>query len=187
MKQRITIIGAGIQGACVALALAKNGIASTIIDKSFAPIQEASFKNEGKIHLGFVYALDKDFSTRKLMLRGALTFATLIEKWCGKIDWSSFSSDGFNYVVMPDSICSPSEIEKSYSSLSDIISKEQFNTNNYIGQELTYLWKKNVDLKVSQFIKNEHINNFYQTEEVSINPRTFSTIIKEKIRENLLT
>lgn len=185
-KKKITIIGAGIQGSCIALALAHNGVASTIIDKSFAPMQEASLKNEGKIHLGFVYANDNDSDTRKLMLKGALSFAPLIERWCGKINWQSFVSDGFNYAIMPDSICTASEIEKSYASLSNIIKDKRLNTNNYIGKELTYLWRKNTDLKASPFINKQHVENFYKTEEVSIDPRYFSKILQDKIRENKL-
>jgi 2-polyprenyl-6-methoxyphenol hydroxylase-like FAD-dependent oxidoreductase len=82
------VLGAGFQGVCVALALQCQGHAVTLIDKAPDCMTRASLRNEGKIHLGFVYANDASFRTSGLMLRSSLAFAGLIEKWLkARLDW----------------------------------------------------------------------------------------------------
>ena len=184
---KIAIIGAGIQGSCLALSLANQGIKSTLIDKSI-PMQAASLRNEGKIHLGFVYALDNNGSTRELMLKGALHFAPLIEKWCGKINWQEFVSGEFNYAVMPDSLASIHQIEKSYSELQSMLNSYRDLDLHYMGKHLSYFWKKNIDLTSSPIINGQKISDFYKTEEVSVDPRLFSKFICERLLiNNLIT
>ena len=72
-------MGAGIQGMCCALTLSNLGFDVTMLDKSPEPLLRASLRNEGKIHLGFIYANDKSFRTASLMLQSALNFSPLIE------------------------------------------------------------------------------------------------------------
>ena len=52
----IAVLGAGLQGACIALELARRGHEVDLIDQDVQPLNRASLRNEGKIHLGFVYA-----------------------------------------------------------------------------------------------------------------------------------
>ena len=51
----IAIFGAGILGTCTALELADRGHRITV-ERNAEPLSEASLYNEGKLHLGFVYA-----------------------------------------------------------------------------------------------------------------------------------
>jgi glycine/D-amino acid oxidase-like deaminating enzyme len=103
MPREMTIIGGGIQGTTLALALAGRGVSSLIVEKEDRLLSQASLRNEGKLHLGFVYALDPTGLTTGAMVEGALTFSPLLERWCGELDWRSGSSKGFGYVVMEDS------------------------------------------------------------------------------------
>jgi glycine/D-amino acid oxidase-like deaminating enzyme len=57
------MLGAGIQGICIALELAKNGRSVTIMDQDSKPFNRASLRNEGKIYLGLVYINDPSFGT----------------------------------------------------------------------------------------------------------------------------
>ena len=56
--KQVIVLGAGIQGACVALLLQKRGYRVTLVDKGTDCLQFASRVNEGKIQLGHVYAND---------------------------------------------------------------------------------------------------------------------------------
>jgi 2-polyprenyl-6-methoxyphenol hydroxylase-like FAD-dependent oxidoreductase len=83
-RPSIAVLGAGLQGCCVSLALAARGYRVLLLERRAAPLQATALRNEGKIHLGFVYALDASGVTCKRMLEGALSFAPLIDRWCGR-------------------------------------------------------------------------------------------------------
>jgi hypothetical protein len=89
------ILGAGLQGAGVALELARRGIRVTLIDQDFRPLNRASLRNEGKIHFGFVYANDRSLRTAFLQLEGALRFRGILARWIGRGDEWLVSSAHF--------------------------------------------------------------------------------------------
>ena len=71
-------------GSSAALLLARQrGVRVTLFDRAAAPLEGASRRNEGKIHLGFVYANDPSRRTARVMMRGALCFAPLMRRWLG--------------------------------------------------------------------------------------------------------
>ena len=108
---RVAVLGGGLQGSCVAMALASAGVPVDLYDRNDALLNEASVRNEGKLHLGYVYAHDRSLQTARLMLRGAAAFAPLLRRWVGSaIDRIPISSP-FHYVAHRDSLLSPDQIE----------------------------------------------------------------------------
>ena len=79
----IVILGAGLTGCSIALELAGRGHRVTLLDQDAVAMNRASLRNEGKIHLGLIYANDPTFATAELQLRGALAFQKLLRRWCG--------------------------------------------------------------------------------------------------------
>ncbi len=71
---RIAILGAGGAGACAALELANRGYAVDLYDENPEPLTRASRNNEGKVHLGLVYAKDPSLATARAMIHGAIHF-----------------------------------------------------------------------------------------------------------------
>ena len=67
---RVAVIGGGLQGVGIALELSVAARQSTLFEKRGELLTQASFNNEGKIHLGFVYAMDRNLATARLMARG---------------------------------------------------------------------------------------------------------------------
>jgi glycine/D-amino acid oxidase-like deaminating enzyme len=117
---RVIVLGAGIQGACAALALARRGHAVTLVDEAPGCLLRASLVNEGKIHLGHVYANDPTFETPRLMLTAALSFARLLESFLGQpVDWTPLRSKPFFYLVAADSQLSTDDILTHYARLDD--------------------------------------------------------------------
>ena len=55
---RAAVLGAGLAGSCVALELTDAGFEVALFDRAEQPLTRASAANEGKIHLGLVYAND---------------------------------------------------------------------------------------------------------------------------------
>ena len=77
------VLGGGLQGCCVALALAERGIDVTLFDRNDQLLSRAAVANEGKIHLGYMYANDPSYSTARMMMQGALAFAPFFARHLG--------------------------------------------------------------------------------------------------------
>lgn len=92
-----------MQGCCAALALAERGAEVILFDKNDALLSRAAVANEGKIHLGYMYAGDPTLSTAKTMMTGALSFAPFLERYLGQPAQSFSVSVPASYVVHRDS------------------------------------------------------------------------------------
>ena len=80
---RVAVLGAGLQGASVALELAANGVEVDLYDQAGHCLAGASSNNEGKIHFGYVYANDPSLRTARTLIEGALAFSPLLRRWLG--------------------------------------------------------------------------------------------------------
>lgn len=179
-KATTCIIGAGLQGCCIALALASKGLPSTILDAAPEAMSGASLINEGKIHLGFVYALDTHGRTQDLMLKGALHFAPFLDRWCNQmIPWRDICSDPFVYGVMPDSLLSPREIKSSYRQLDERLQQLNLNQEHYLGHSLSRLWSALEDKPAA-----DSAICFFQTAERSVDPRALAKIIRSAVSQS---
>lgn len=136
--KRALILGAGLQGACAALALAERGWSVVIIDQADRPLDRASRRNEGKIHLGLTYANDTSFATQSLMLQCGLEFGPLIERWCGPVDWPSITSTAFEYVIMRDSLVPADSLADAYARLAAAFDAGR-RDSCYLGRRLEWL------------------------------------------------
>ena len=80
---QVAVLGGGLQGCCTALALAESGVRVTLFDRNEQLLSRAAVANEGKIHLGYMYAGDPSLSTARTMMRGALAFAPFFARHLG--------------------------------------------------------------------------------------------------------
>jgi len=55
-----------------------------LLDQDPLPMNRASLRNEGRIHLGLICAADASGGTDRTQLRGALAFMPLLERWQGQ-------------------------------------------------------------------------------------------------------
>jgi glycine/D-amino acid oxidase-like deaminating enzyme len=105
------VLGGGLQGCCVALALAAKGAKVALFDRNEALLSRTAVANEGKIHLGYMYAADPTLSTARTMMKGALAFAPFFERHLDiPIDALATSAPAA-YVVHRDSQHPPDEVE----------------------------------------------------------------------------
>ena len=79
----VAVLGGGLQGCCTALALAERGVRVTLFDRNARLMTRAAIANEGKIHLGYMYAGDPTLNTARMMMRGALSFAPFLSRHLG--------------------------------------------------------------------------------------------------------
>jgi NAD(P)-dependent dehydrogenase (short-subunit alcohol dehydrogenase family) len=111
--RRIAIIGAGGTGTCAALELASRGHTVDLFERRAEAVSEASFVNEGKIHLGFIYALDARMRTAARMIEGALRFEENLRRWI-PFRAADVVSTPFNYCVHRGSLLEPDSLARYY-------------------------------------------------------------------------
>src|SRR5207302_9227690 len=104
---RIAILGGGMLGTCTALELARRRRRSTLFEGQSSLLQRASRWNEGKIHLGFLYAGDPTLRTAQRLIPGGLAFAGLVGRLIqGSLDAFVTVEDDI-YLVHRDAIEAP--------------------------------------------------------------------------------
>ncbi len=187
MASHVLVIGGGIQGVTAALALAERGVSSTIVEADSTLLSRASVRNEGKIHLGFVYALDPSGGTVAQMVDGALNFAPLLQHWCGEIDWSAMRSDPFAYAVMPDSLASTDALESHYGRVIDEIrSRADYLGTDYCGIDLAEVGEVTRGEGSPPGLDTSLDHDWFATPEVSVDPRALCALLERAVTESPL-
>src|SRR5687767_759670 len=102
--RRVAIVGAGIMGSATALFLARRGLQVVLYDAATAPFSGASRWNEGKIHLGFLYAGDPSGRTAERLIAGGLAFRPIIEGLIGQTIEGATTVDPDLYLVHQESV-----------------------------------------------------------------------------------
>lgn len=100
------ILGAGVMGASAALMLAQRDWRVSLFDEAPAPFSGASRWNEGKIHLGYLYAGDASLDSARRVLPGGLAFKPLTEALLGCSLEPACTQVDDTYVVHEHSIAS---------------------------------------------------------------------------------
>lgn len=84
MTRTIGIAGGGLMGCLAALSFARRGDRVVLFERLGSLMAGASAGNEGKIHLGFTYGLDKSGQTQKLMHAYGSRFLPALERLFGR-------------------------------------------------------------------------------------------------------
>ena len=122
----IAVLGAGIQGVCVALELALLGFEVDLFEQEARPFRRASGYNEGKIHLGLVYAMDRSLETARLMMDGAVRFGLLLRRFVGPDVF--VTAMPFDYLVASDSMVPSADVENHFENV-EAIYREVLSSN----------------------------------------------------------
>lgn len=118
---RLGIIGGGILGCLAALEADQAGHDVTLFEASGALMDRASRWNEGKIHLGFTYAMDSSLQTARVMIEGAFTFIPTLERLTGEPFPSSGVSKPFTYFVHADSQLDADNTAEYFSQVDELV------------------------------------------------------------------
>ena len=177
MKKIATVLGAGIQGVCVALMLEKRGYHVQLIDKSWGIMNRSSLTHEGKIHLGFVYGMDKSRQTGFRMVNDGLHFSPYLDYLFGeKISWDKLRSSENVYLVVRDSMVTPDEAVAYFESLNSEFQKLVQDSG------LSYLGKKPVKIfnerPLPWYVNPDFVEAAFQTEEVSVDQPSLRLLIE---------
>jgi glycine/D-amino acid oxidase-like deaminating enzyme len=166
---RIAVLGGGLTGVCAALELAERGCVVDLYEQDAALISRASCWNEGKIHLGFVYAMGQSRKTAATMIAGALRFRPLLERWVEKKLLSDAVSDPFLYAVHRDTGVPPEGIEAHFQAVADLCDGLRHQSGSaYIGPLEAGIWRRQNKTETDAIFNGEEICAVYETAERSI-------------------
>ena len=116
----VAVLGAGIMGSSVALFLARRGFHVTLLDAANQPFSGASRWNEGKIHLGHLYAGDTSMQTARAVLAGGLAFKSLTEELIGCSLREATTPEDDIYLVHRESVASPEATARYYETVTEL-------------------------------------------------------------------
>lgn len=183
-SKRVAVLGAGLQGACIALELARRGVTVDLYERNPTCLAEASKHNEGKIHLGFVYAADKSLKTARLAATGALCFQPLLRRWVGDVIDRIPVSSPFHYVVHRDGLIDPNAFATHVDRVTEFVRGiAAGDTVEYFGQDPT---------RSPQLLPSSAHNGLYdparvaavfQTSEISLDPEALASIFRQRLAE----
>lgn len=182
----VAILGGGLQGCCTALALASQGITVTIFDGRSRLMDGAASANEGKIHLGYMYANDPSLTTAKLMMRGALSFEPFLRQHL------SCSSEIFQlsqpaiYSVHRQSQVSHDKtsayLTKVHALVGELIASDP--TLSYFGQDVLAPLRQWSDRERNRAFSAQDVLDAHTTPEIAINPSVLSDLMRRRIMDD---
>lgn len=179
---RVAILGGGLQGCCVALALARRGIHTVIFDRNDLLLSRAAVANEGKIHLGYMYANDASCSTARVMMQGALAFAPFFAQHLELSQESISISRPAAYVVHCDSQRTKDEVSRYLKAVHALIREaSEGRRNAYFGCDLRdepRMWSGQE--REVQFDPRVALAAF-DTPEVAIDPAALAGALRDRL------
>lgn len=120
-RPRVAVLGAGIMGTCTALYLARLGCRVDLFDEAPAPLSGASRWNEGKIHLGYLYAASSSLATAQAVLPGGLAFRTRIEELIGRSIDEAIAAEDDLYLVHRGSVVGMETVQTYFESVASLV------------------------------------------------------------------
>jgi glycine/D-amino acid oxidase-like deaminating enzyme len=154
---------------CTALELAERGVEVDLYEQSALLISRTSYWNEGKVHLGLVYAQDRSRKTVRAMLEGALRFRPLLSRWIETDALDRALSDPFIYAVHRTSLVPPAAVEAHFQAVAELYESIGSQAGTlYIAPIEGSIWQRNGARATGALFDDEDIAASYQTAERSI-------------------
>lgn len=180
-RLRIAVLGAGLQGATIALELARRGARVDLYDRRPAGLAEASAHNEGKIHLGYVYALDRSLATARLMADGALAFDRLMRRWVGAAMDRVPQSIPFRYVVHRDSLIAPEAFAAYGRAVAAILAERSADARTaYFGRDAAAPLRRLSESEAGG-LAGPGVAAVFATEEIALDPEGLAAVVRDRL------
>jgi hypothetical protein len=181
--KNVVVLGSGIQGMCSAFALNSEGYDVTIIEKESQVFNKTSLYQEGRIHLGFTYALDTSCETGYSVMSNSYQFSKLFDQWFGKINWEKLLMPIGYYLVHKESFLSIDELVEYYSKLEkyslDILNNDPSLSYFDIKPKTIYKVLDDIPLTMS----NKNISYVVKTVERIVEMFYFKDLLIDQLRK----
>lgn len=174
-----------MQGCCCALALAERGVEVTLFDRNDQLLSRAAIANEGKIHLGYMYANDPSYSTARMMMNGALAFAPFLARHLEIAAESLNVSQPAAYVVHCDSQRNTEQVSEYLATVhSMIVEAADGRPQAYFGRDLSQKPRPwSAAEREAEFDCRITLAAF-ESPEVAINPVALAQALRERIHSD---
>jgi glycine/D-amino acid oxidase-like deaminating enzyme len=180
----VAILGAGIQGTCAALALAARGCKVDLFDQATQPVTQASLWNEGKIHLGLIYAKDTGERTSDILLRGALHFDSALQRLTGRDRPADLVSRPFQYAVHRGSQLSVNSIAAHFESVADRYRTLRRATGlSYFDHASDFVWEPMSNRTLRAEYDDRRIAAAFRSVELSVDPAKVAAMLRQAVAE----
>lgn len=178
----ISVLGAGIMGCCLALELSYRGYKVDLVDCAPKPMTSTSLHNEGKLHLGFVYANDPLGETHGLMIRASFAFSNIIERLTGEGADSFGRSRPFHYFVPIDSQMGMSAIKEHFQKVEKEIQEICNNSEDrYLDLEPECYYQQNSPEIHRRLFSSDFTRGSFRTEERSVSTVAVANILHKAV------
>ena len=176
---RVAILGGGFQGCCAAVALARRGIRVTLYDRNSTLLAGAATAGEGKIHLGYTYGSDRSLATARTLLRGALSFAPLVQRYLDA-DVPLATSEPFAYAVHRDSQISVEDFAAYLDATHDLVASAP-GRDSYFGIDLGTPPRRLSQAALETRFDRAYIRAAFDTPEIAIDTVAMSRAMRQRI------
>ena len=169
-----------MQGCCVALELAARGRSVDLFDRAATPMTASGRVNEGKLHLGYVYANDANLGTARVMARGAFQFGGFLRRHLGAAFPQSLASKPFVYGVLGDSQLEPARIAAYLARVDEVVAEECRRADgDYLGLRSL---PRSRPAPTDRDFDPTWVKAAFETPEVSVDTRRLADAIAERVR-----
>lgn len=182
MNGRIAVLGGGFQGCCIALELASRGIDVLLVDENEDLLTRTAVANEGKVHLGYMYAADPTLSTARTMMRGALAFAPFLRRHLGEAAALDTSVPAV-YVVHRDSQHDADQVAAYLAQVHREIQGVGAPEGSYFHQDLGAPMRRWSDAELASSFDPELVSAAFTSPEVAIDPLAVARLLRDRIAE----
>ena len=182
MVRRVAVLGGGLQGASVALELALAGVEVHVYERHERCLAGASSHNEGKIHLGFVYANDPSLATARTLISGAIAFAPLLRRWLGSDAVDSIPVSGpFYYVVHEESMLGVDEVAAHLEQCRSILLESNGAAPDYFGSDHRAPSVRLPDAEGDSLFDGRRTRAAFRTPEIGIDSGVLADLVRERL------
>ena len=179
----VAILGGGLQGCCAALAVAMRGIRVTLYERNSTLLAGAATANEGKIHLGYTYASDRSLITAGTLLRGALSFAPLMQRYLD-VEVPLAASEPFVYAVHRDSQVNVDDIAAYLGATHTLVNATAAGRDCYFGIDLSVAPRRLPHAALESRFDPTYVTAAFDTGEIAIDAVAMAMSIRRRIAED---
>ena len=179
---RIAIVGGGAVGVCACLELAARGCSVDLYDENPIPVSRASHNNEGKIHLGILYAKDHSLRTASTMITGALHFVANLNRWIDVDPDVLDLSTPFYYAVHNDTMVPVDDLKGHYSRCRELFRDAQDATGHaYLGVDKDMAVEELPRAEQEAVVDGASFRTVFRTTERAVDPRPLAAMLREAV------
>jgi len=179
---RIAVLGGGFQGCCAAIELAMRGTRVTLYERNSTLLAGAATANEGKIHLGYTYASDRSLTTARTLIRGALSFAPLVQHYLDA-DVPLAASKPFAYAVHRDSQVKVEDFA-TYLDATHSLVDTAAGRDSYFGSDLKAAPRRLTQAALERRFDPAYVTAAFDTPEIAIDTIAMATLMRRRITED---